>query len=103
MNDVLYQIAFAWTHFNWPLGLIIFFAYVVVDALYAKYTLHVTRYDAFSAATIGALMHFILAFGVLNYVRNFLYVIPLAAGSWIGTYLIVKREGKKDIAVKKLA
>lgn len=87
-----------WNSFDWGLAILIFIAYLVVDALYAQYTLHVTQYKAFSAATIGSLMHFILAFGVLNYVNNYLYVIPLAAGSWIGTYIIVARERKKNIA-----
>ncbi len=41
-------------------------------------------------------MHFLLAFGVVNYVGNFLYVVPLALGSWIGTYLVVRREEIKD-------
>jgi len=64
--------------------------------MYAKYTLHVTQHKEYSAATIGALMHFVLAFGVLSYINNFLYVIPLAAGSWLGTFFIVKRERLKN-------
>jgi hypothetical protein len=43
----------------------------------------------------GAIMHFILALGVLSYVQNYLYIIPLALGSWVGTFLVVNREQKK--------
>lgn len=60
--------------------------------MYAYYTLEVTKRKPFSAATTGALMHFLLAFGVISYTDNALYVIPLAIGSWIGTFIIVKRE-----------
>ena len=71
----------------------VFLSYVVVDAMYAYYTLAITSRSAVRAATTGALMHFLLAVGVLSYVENFLYLIPIAAGSWVGTYLIVKRKG----------
>ena len=73
------------------LALAIFLAYFLIDALYAYYTLAVVGREAFKSASIGAFMHFLLAFGVINYVQNFLYIIPLAAGSWLGTYFAVKR------------
>lgn len=60
--------------------------------MYAYYTLQVTKRNAFSSATTGALMHFLLAVGVLNYVQNYLYLFPLALGSWIGTFIVVKKE-----------
>lgn len=86
-----------WSDFNFGIAFLIFAAYLVVDALYAYYTLSVTKRKPFAAATTGSFMHFILAFGVLSYVQNFLYVIPLALGSWIGTYIIVERERKNKL------
>lgn len=82
----------AWTTFNIGTATLIFISYVLVDALYAYYTLQLTKRKAYSAATSGALMYFLIAVGVLNYVQNYLYLIPLALGSWIGTFFIVKRE-----------
>jgi len=78
--------------FDFKIAIIILIAYIVVDGMYAYYTLQVTKKKPYSAATIGALMHFLLAVGVLSYVQNYLYLIPLAIGSWIGTFIIVKRE-----------
>jgi hypothetical protein len=72
------------------LALAVFFVYIVTDGLYALYTLSVSKELPARAASFGAIMHFFLAFGVINYVNNFLYVIPLAAGSWVGTYLCIK-------------
>lgn len=89
-----------WNDFNIGIALLIFVAYFVVDALYAHYTLSVTKRKPFAAATTGSFMHFILAFGVLSYVQNFLYVIPLAIGSWIGTYIVVEKERRKSIKLK---
>lgn len=89
-----------WSAFSWLIAALIFLAYFVVDAMYASYTLAVTERRPFQAATIGFLMHFILAFGVLNYVDNYLYVVPLAIGSWCGTYLVVLRA-KKSVNINK--
>ena len=43
-------------------------------------------------------MHFLIAFGVLNYVQYYLYVLPLALGSWIGTYIVVKWKLDRKIS-----
>ncbi|MBP6881435.1 MAG: hypothetical protein KBC35_02310 [Candidatus Pacebacteria bacterium] len=71
-------------------------AYFVVDAMYAHYTLSVAELKAVSAATTGALMHFLIALGVLSYVQNYLYIVPIAIGSWFGTYYIISIRKKKD-------
>lgn len=60
--------------------------------MYAYYTLSVIKKRPVASATVSFMMHFIIAFGVFNYVHNFLYVLPLAIGSWIGTYLVVEKE-----------
>lgn len=92
------NISSAWNGFDFGIALLIFIAYIVVDAMYAYYTLQVTKKKPYSAATVGALMHFILALGVLSYVQNYLYLIPLALGSWVGTFIIVKREQSINIS-----
>ena len=81
-----------WVEFNFLTALLVLVAYCVLDAMYAYYTVKLTEKRAVSAATVGALMHFIIAFGVLSYVQNFLYVIPIAIGSWVGTYTMVRYE-----------
>ncbi len=80
--------------FSFGLAIIILFAYVLIDGMYAFYTQSVVRGKAFVSATTSAVMHFLIAFGVLNYVQNFWYIIPLAIGSWIGTYIVVRMDSK---------
>ena len=83
--------------FNFYIAGLIFVTYVVTDALYAKYTLDVANYNKYRAATIGTSIHFLMAFGVISYTQNWFYIIPLAMGSWVGTFIIVRRERiKKD-------
>lgn len=86
-----------WQAFDFKIALIVFIAYLIVDAMYAYYTITVTKKKPLTSASVGALMHFLIAFGVLNYVENYLYVVPLALGSWIGTYLVVRYDLKKGI------
>ena len=79
-----------WQSFDFKVAAVVLIAYLLVDAMYAYYTLAVTRNKPVAAASVGATMHFLIAFGVLNYVQNYLYIIPLAVGSWFGTYFVVR-------------
>jgi hypothetical protein len=88
------NIASHWTSFDFVIAGTVFVAYLLIDAMYAYYTLSIAEKRPFAAASTGALMHFLIAFGVLSYVQNYLYVIPLAIGSWFGTYLVVRRSIK---------
>lgn len=86
----------AWANFSGYVALGIFFAYVAIDILYVYYTLYVTRLRAVAAANTSLLIYLIAAVGVINYVGNYLYIIPIALGSWVGTYITVYWEKKKD-------
>lgn len=79
-------------NFNIIIALFILIAYILIDALYAKYTLDVANYNEYKAATVGAGLHFFIALGVITYTQNWLYIFPLAIGSWIGTFVMVRRE-----------
>lgn len=92
MSKMLESILTQYENFNVLIGIGVFFTYAVADALYAYYTLSVAEYHPFKAATTGSLIHLLLALGVLSYVENYLYIIPIALGSWVGTYILVKKS-----------
>jgi hypothetical protein len=83
-----------WQSFNIGVAAALFFTYILADGLYAYYTISVSRQRAFQAATSSAFIHILLAVGVLSYVQNFLYVIPIAFGSWVGIYIVVSHDLK---------
>jgi hypothetical protein len=83
-----------WSTFNGITALGVLIAYAFVDAMYARYTIQVVEARAAHAATTGALMHILMAFGVLSYVQNVLYVVPIVIGSWVGTYVTVRRGSR---------
>lgn len=89
------DIATHWQSFEFKVAGVIFIAYFLIDAMYAYYTLAVVDKKPLVAASVGATMHSLIAFGVLNYVQNYLYIIPIVFGSWFGTFYVVKRDSKK--------
>lgn len=86
--------------FNWWLALGLFAASALLDAVFALYTVAVVKNQALKAATMSLLTYVLMAVGILNYVANKWYIVPLALGAFVGSYVIVKREAmqkkKKD-------
>jgi len=80
----------AWAVHSWIVSGGVFLAYFIIDFLFGYYTLCVTRGKAWQAACCCTVIYVLAAVGITSCVGNWLYVFPLAAGSWIGTYLVVK-------------
>jgi hypothetical protein len=76
--------------FNWQTATLIFFTYVVIDILYALYIICVGRRQALASAALTSAIYSLLAFGVVSYSKNIWYLIPLASGAFVGTYLTVR-------------
>ena len=49
----------ALSSFNPLIAILILGAYIVIDALYAKYTLDIANYNEYRAATVGSIIHFV--------------------------------------------
>jgi hypothetical protein len=82
--------------FNWLGAIGLFFASGALEAIFALYTLAVTKHKALEASTWSLVSYFLLALGILNFIHNKWYVIPLALGAFCGTYGVVRWEaGKK--------
>jgi hypothetical protein len=80
--------------FNLTTAIIIFITYVVIDILYALYVIFVGNGKAFSSALVSSGIYGLIAFGVVTFSKNFLYLIPLVTGAFIGTYVVVKFQKK---------
>ncbi len=88
-------LSFDFSTFDWTIAAATFVAYLAVDALYAIYTIEVVRMRPARAATTGALIYVLSAFGIVNLVHNALYIIPLALGGWLGTFIVVWIQGRR--------
>lgn len=76
--------------FSYSTAALIFCVYVVVDMLYAYYIMCVEERSALKAAAVSSVLYSLLAFGVVSYSKNILYLIPLASGAFVGTYITVR-------------
>lgn len=79
--------------FSWTTALTVFVVYVVFDILYALYVLCVSRKQAVAASAISSALYSLGAYGVMNYLHNMWYLVPLALGAFIGTYIAVRYLG----------
>lgn len=73
---------------------LIFITYTCIDILYARYIICVNNKRPFNAAILTAIIYSLLAFGVVSYSKNIFYLIPLASGAFLGTYITVKYFNK---------
>lgn len=81
--------------FNWLGAIGLFFASAALDSIMALYTLAVTKKRALEASVWSLVSYFLLALGILNFIHNRWYIIPLAMGAFCGTYGVVKWESRK--------
>jgi uncharacterized MnhB-related membrane protein len=75
--------------FSWITAGLILIVYIVVDMLYAYYIIQVEQRNPMKAAIVSSVLYSLLAYGVVSYSKNILYLFPLATGAFIGTYLTV--------------
>jgi hypothetical protein len=86
--------------FNWLIAVGLFFVSAVLDAVFALYTVAVIKSKPLYAANMSLLTYVLYAVGVVNFVQNKWYIVPLSAGAFTGSYIVVKREANKKIAKK---
>lgn len=83
--------------FSWLTAAFIFLTYVVIDMLYAYYIMCVEERRAVAAAATTSLIYSLLAYGVVSYSQNILYLIPLASGAFFGTLIMVTIKKRKEM------
>lgn len=79
--------------FSWYTAAIVFGVYVVFDILYALYVICVGKKQAVRASLISSALYSLGAYGVMTYLSNPWYLLPLAIGAFLGTYIAVKYMG----------
>lgn len=102
IETIIDKIIWAWNDLNILIFLGVGIAYFIYDVVYAHFMLSVTGLKAGLAANLSSLLYVISAIGVLSYVENFIYTIPIVIGGWLGTYWAVKREKQKMFIAKKI-
>lgn len=99
--SIINNIVLAIKSFNPLVAILIFFFYMIIDALSAKYTISVSESKEYKAAFSSVAIYFLTAYGVINYTQNWLYIFPLVTGAWLGTFCTIRKERKKLKNVSK--
>lgn len=86
------------SEFSWVTAVLVFLTYVVIDMLYAYYIMCVEERHPARAAATTSLIYSLLAYGVVSYSQNILYLIPLTSGAFIGTFIMVAYKKRKEKA-----
>ncbi|KKM16741.1 hypothetical protein LCGC14_1682780 [marine sediment metagenome] len=81
--------------FDWVTAATIFVGYCTLDWLYTIYTLSIVAHRKMLAANVGVVLYALSAYGVVNYVDDWRYVMPMCAGGWLGTFLSVWHQQLK--------
>ena len=82
--------------FNYTTAIILFLTYTIIDMLYAAYILYVSRLQAVKAATCSMIIYCLLAYGVVSYSTNIWYIIPLAIGACLVSFLTVRYDKRNQ-------
>jgi hypothetical protein len=72
------------------IALIVFVLTLALDGLHIVYTRQVMARRAVAAANSGAITYLIYAFAIIESTHNWSYIVVMAAGSWVGTYLALR-------------
>ena len=86
--------------FNFLLAVGLLLAATLLDAIFALYTVAVINTKPLRAASLSFLTYTLEAVGVVNYVENKWYLVPLAVGAFAGSYAVVKWEAVKKTRTK---
>jgi hypothetical protein len=55
----------------------------------------VSKLQALKSANLSLFMYLLTFWGTIEYVQNPWYAVPIAAASWLGTYITVLNEKRK--------
>lgn len=95
MNIELLSLGEAASNFNPLLAAGLFVFYLFVEMLDSSLTFSLTQHKSLQSALVTFILYITLAVEIVAIVANYLYVIPLAVGAALGSYLVVEYEKKK--------
>ena len=72
----------------WLTFFFVFLAYFLVDALFVVYMRYVENNRPLRAGVTAATMYVLYAYGVVAYTKDAIFIVAIAAGSFLGTSLV---------------
>lgn len=63
---------------------------MIFDVLSTLYLQAVSELKAAKASNISTILYLMSVYGTIEYINNFAYIIPIAIGGWIGSFVTIK-------------
>lgn len=100
MNIELLSLSEAVDNFNVFVAVGLFVFYLVVEMLDSSLTFSLTQHKSVRSAVVTFILYITIAVEVVAIISNYLYIIPVAIGAALGSYIVVEYEKKKRPLVK---
>jgi hypothetical protein len=94
MNVELLSLSEAVDNFNILVATGLFVFYLIVEMLDSSLTFSLTQHKALRSALVTFILYTTIAIEIAAIVSNYLYILPVALGAAIGTYITVEYEKK---------
>jgi zinc transporter ZupT len=101
MNIELMTLSEAAQNFNFFIASGLFVFYLFVEMLDSSLTFSLTQHKSIRSAVVTFILYTTIAIEIAALITNYLYVIPVALGAAIGSYIVVEYEKKKRPINKK--
>jgi len=78
--------------------------YFVFDILSTLYLQAVSELKAAKASWLSTILYLMSVYGTIEYINNFVYIIPIAVSGWLGSYVTIKwikKKGEKQKQVRR--
>jgi len=85
----------AWANFNYFAATIFFVFYLLIEMLDSSLTFSLVQHKSIRSATVTFVLYITLAVEIIAIISNYLYIVPVALGAALGSYLVVEYEKKK--------
>jgi riboflavin transporter FmnP len=95
MNIDIPSLSEAFSSFNIFVAIGLFVFYLVVEMLDSSLTFSLVQHKSFRSAVVTFILYSTIAVEVVAIVSNYLYIVPVAVGAALGSYIIVEYEKKK--------
>lgn len=95
MNIELLSLQEAISQFNILIAVALFAFYLFVEVLDSSLVFSLTQHKSLRSAIVTFLLYITFAVEIAAFISNYLYVIPVALGAALGSYLVVENEKKK--------
>lgn len=73
----------------------LFILYMFVEVIDSGLVFSLTQHRSAKTATLTFILYFVIGIEVFAFISNYLYILPIAFGAALGSYLVVENEKKK--------